>query len=196
MTEKQAERLRIKIKQAKAALAADKRRWGGFYDDSRGLRYVPPGYYIKLGDWKEGVKYLKWFAKNFPDDGGYPTFLFECAIILFKSGDVKLAEKKVFQVFRSNTYVIEKFFGRAIIPIDKYENSNISIPAYAETFIYSCDEDYLADFSNWLLDFTKTEKFVTASQKFVDLYKRLKTEKDYETRVYLVRGARQLEEDF
>lgn len=196
MTEKQAERLRIKIKQAKAALAADKRRWGGFYDDSRGLRYVPPGYYIKLGDWKEGLKYLKWFAKNFPDDGGYPTFLFECAIILFKSGDVKLAEKKVFQVFRSNTYVIEKFFGNAIIPIDKYENSNISITAYAETFFYSCDEDYLADFSNWLLDFTKTEKFVTASQKFVDLYKRLKTEKDYETRVYLVRGARQLEEDF
>lgn len=196
MTEKQAERLRLKIKQAKAALAADKRRWGGFYDDSRGLRYVPPGYYIKLGDWKEGVKYLKWFAKNFPDDGGYPTFLFECAIILFKSGDVKLAEKKVFQVFRSNTYVIEKFFGNAIIPIDKYENSNISITAYAETFFYSCDEDYLADFSNWLLDFTKTEKFVTASQKFVDLYKRLKTEKDYETRVYLVRGARQLEEDF
>lgn len=154
------------------------------------------GYYIKLADWKEGLKYLRWFAKNFPDDGGYPTFLFECAIILFKSGDAKQAEKRAFQVFSSNTYVIEKFFGNAIKPIDKYENSNISITAYAETFFYSCDEDYLADFSNWLLDFTKTEKFVTASQKFVDLYKRLKTEKDYETRVYLVRGARQLEEDF
>ena len=38
MTEKQAEKLQLKIKKIKAELAADKRRWGGFYDDSRGLR--------------------------------------------------------------------------------------------------------------------------------------------------------------
>lgn len=39
MTEKQIERVKTKIKRIKAALAADKKRWG-FYDDSRGLRYA------------------------------------------------------------------------------------------------------------------------------------------------------------
>jgi len=42
MTPKQEERTRSKIKMIKAELAADKKRWGGYYDDSRGLRYLPP----------------------------------------------------------------------------------------------------------------------------------------------------------
>ena len=42
MTSKQIERIKKKITKIKQALAADKRRWGGFYDDSQGLRYLPP----------------------------------------------------------------------------------------------------------------------------------------------------------
>lgn len=74
MTEKQAEKLQLKIKKIKAELAADKRRWGGFYDDSRGLRYLPPELYVKLQDWHGGLRYLKWFEKNFPDDIGFQIF--------------------------------------------------------------------------------------------------------------------------
>jgi hypothetical protein len=196
MTDKQADKLRLKIKKIKAALAADKKRWGGFYDDSRGLRYLPTEYYIKLGDWADGLKYLKWFHKNFPDDSGFPDFLFEWTIIAFKAGDIKQAEKKVFSVFRSNTYFIDKFFGRPIVPLDKYENSNIDIAAFADNLTYSYDQPNLADFADWLDNFTKTEKFVATSQKFIDIYKRLKTESDTETRHYLIRQARQLEEQF
>jgi len=42
MTPKQEERIRNKIARIRKELAADKKRWGGFYDDSRGLRYLPP----------------------------------------------------------------------------------------------------------------------------------------------------------
>ena len=64
MTEKQAEMLRQQIKKIQLDLAADKRRCGGFYDDSRGLRYMPPRLYIKLGDYFDGLTYLKWFYKQ------------------------------------------------------------------------------------------------------------------------------------
>ena len=196
MTDKQADKLRHKIKKIKAELAADKKRWGGFYDDSKGLRYMPPQYYIKLGDWADGVKYLKWFHKNFPEDSGFPDFLFECTIILFKSGNLKQAEQKAFRTFCSNTYIIDKFFGRQIVPLDKYENSNVDVPEFADYLTYLSDQPNLTDFSDWLDNFTKTEKFVATSQKFIDIYRRLKTETDRETRHYLIRQARQLEEQF
>lgn len=196
MTDKQADKIRLKIKKIKAALAADKKRWGGFYDDSRGLRYLPTEYYIKLGDWADGLKYLKWFHKSFPDDSGFPDFLFEWTIIAFKAGDIKQAEKKVFSVFRSNSYFIDKFFGRPIVPLDKYENSNIAIPEFADNLTYSYDQPNLANFADWLDNFTKTEKFVATSQKFIDIYRRLKTENDSEIRDYLIKQARQLEEQF
>jgi hypothetical protein len=111
MTEKQQERLRKKIKNIKSELAADKKRWGGFYVDSRGLRYLPLEYFIKLRDYSGGKRYMNWFYKNFPDGGGFPEFLFECVIILYSTNKLKEARKKLFETYTSNTYVIEKFLG-------------------------------------------------------------------------------------
>ncbi|UFH57660.1 hypothetical protein [Spirosoma sp. KNUC1025] len=53
MTPKQIQRLEKKIAAIKRALAAEKRKFGG-YDDSRGLRYLPTRYYLQLGDIKGG----------------------------------------------------------------------------------------------------------------------------------------------
>lgn len=73
MTDKQKDKIRERIKKIRLALASEKRRFGGF-DDSSGIRYLPPRLFIKLGDFGSGLKYLKWFQKNFPDDTGYLTF--------------------------------------------------------------------------------------------------------------------------
>jgi hypothetical protein len=194
MTPKQEERIKIKIKRIKAELAADKKRWGGYYDDSRGLRYLPPALYLKLEDYSGGLRYTNWFKKNFPDDCGFPDFLFEWTIILFKSGKYNEAEKKAFETYFSNTYLFEKFFGRPIVPIDKYEHSNVDIPSFCDFLEYSSGQAGLSDFSDWLAKFLLTEKFASISTKFIEINKRLKVEEDSETRLYLIRQARQLEE--
>jgi hypothetical protein len=196
MTEKQAERLKKKIKRIKLDLAADKREWGGFYDDSRGLRYVPPQYYVKLGDYDGGLKYFRWFNKNFPDDIGFPDFLFECTIILFKTGKIKEAEKKAFETYCRNSYIFAKFFDRPIVPFNKYESSNSDGPEYTDHFIYSSQLHALADFSEWLDNHTKTVKFKTACEKYVEIFTQLKTEDDFETRGYLIDQATQLVERY
>ncbi|MBK8875390.1 MAG: hypothetical protein IPN13_16320 [Bacteroidetes bacterium] len=54
----------------------------------QGIRYLAPELYIKIKDYEGGRKYLKWFDKNFPDDSGFPEFLFEATFILFKCGDL------------------------------------------------------------------------------------------------------------
>lgn len=197
MTEKKIERVKTKIKKIKAALAADKKRWGGFYDDSRGLRYAPPRLYIQIGDFSGGLRYMNWFNKNFPDDSCYPDFLFEWTIILFKTGRLKEAEKKAFRTFCRNTYLFDKFFNKEIIPIDKFESSNLEVAEFIKSsFDYIHSQDNLTDFSEWLNHFIKTEKFIQKSNKLIDINKRLKNEKDSETRWYLIRQADQLEKEF
>jgi hypothetical protein len=96
MTPNQTEKLKRKIAEIKRILSVEKRRFG-CYDDSRGLRYLPAGYFVRLGDYAGGLAYLKWFHRNFPDDGGFPEFVFESAILFFKNGRRKEAGKAIFQ---------------------------------------------------------------------------------------------------
>ena len=65
-----------------------------------------------------------------------------------------------------------------------------------KSFEYSHTDESLADFSEWLSNFIKTEKFIQHSNKLIETNKRLKNEDDTEVRGYLVNLARQLEEEF
>lgn len=193
MTPKQTERLIKKITNIKRILAAEKRKFG-CYDDSGGLRYLPAKYFIKLADYTGGLTYLKWFDKNFPDDSGFPDFLFEWTIILFKTGKIKGAEKKAFQTFCNNPYWFEKFFGRPITTLDIWHYSNLTTPEYTKSFEYTSEQENLADFSDWLDKTISTEDFVNRSNKYIEIYRQLKTETDKERRHYLVTQAYQLEQ--
>ena len=193
MTAKQIERAKKKIADIKRTLAAEKKKFG-CYDDSRGLRYLPTKYFIELGDFSGGLTYLKWFHKNFPDDSGFPEFLFEWTIILFKTGKTKDAEKKALQTFCSNPYWLDKFFDRPITPLDMWHSSNVTGPEYTVALEYSSSQPDLSDFALWLDALISSDDFSDRSNKYVDIYNRLETETDQEMRHYLVRQAYQLEE--
>lgn len=193
MTPKQQERIKNKIKKIKGALAADKKRWGGQYHDGQGLRYYPPKLYIELNDFTGGLRYLNWFSKNFSDDCGYPDFLFEWTIILFKTGRLKDAEKKAFETFQSNTYLFDTFFGRKLTETAKWEGSNLETQDFAVNhFSYNSKQENLTDFSEWLNNFITTEKFLLLSAKYLDIQKRLETEWDTETRHNLIQQKHEL----
>ncbi len=197
MTEKQQERIQTKIKKIKAALAADKKRWGGFYDDSGGLRYAPPRLYIQLGDFSGGLRYMNWFNKNFPDDAGYPDFLFEWTIILFKTNRKKEAEKKAFETFFANMYLFDKFFDKEIIPLDIHHNTNLTTPEFVKnSFTYTHTQSNLTDFTEWLSNFLNSEKFIQKSSKVIEIEKILKNEPAGEKRSRLVTEVYQLVDEF
>lgn len=195
MTSRQAQRLVQKVADIKRILAAEKRKFGG-YDDSRGLRYVPTRYYIQLGDYKGGLAYTRWFAKAFPGDVGFPDFLFEWTVFLFKGGKLAEAQVKAWQTFCSNTYVLDKYFGRPIRPITKYEWSAYAQVGFADYFTYSSDQAELTDFSEWLAGFMSSDLFMTSKAHYIALYERLATEDDRETRGYLLKEADSLEQAF
>lgn len=192
MTPNQIERTQIKIKKIRAALAAEKRKFG-CYDDSRGMRYLPPELFIKIKDYKGGLVYLRWFKKNFPDDIGFPDFLFEWTLILFKNDKLKDAEQKAIETYFSNSYLLDKFFGREILPIKKYEYSNVSGPEFVKYFNYSSSQKELSDFSEWLKQFEKSKRFQEIKEKYIEINKRLLHEDDFEKRSYLLSQLRQLQ---
>jgi hypothetical protein len=195
MTPKQIERIQKKISDIKRRLAAEKRMFGA-YDDSSGMRYIPTRYYLELGDYAGGLKYLKWFATNFPDDVGFPDFLFEWTVILFKNGKLKEAERKAFETFSSNTYFFDKYFGRQISPIQKWEGSNVAEASYVDYLKYSSTDTDLNDFTEWLRKFTSSERFLTLSEKFVAINIKLKTEHNIAERRNLSKQIQQLEEEW
>ncbi|KAA6438857.1 hypothetical protein FEM33_15405 [Dyadobacter flavalbus] len=192
MTPKQIERLRLKIEKVKKTLAAEKRKFGG-YDDSRGLRYLPTTYYVQLADYAGGLKYTKWFSKNFPDDVGIPDFLFEWTILLYKAGQIKQAGQKAFQTFCSNNYVIDKFLERPIVPIDMWEGTNLENESFLQYFQYNHQQPELKDFAEWLQSFLSTDDFTRAASQFVELRKALDKEDNIEKRSDLVKQISRLE---
>lgn len=159
MTVKQEERIKKKIARIRKELAADKKRWGGFHDDSRGLRYLPPELFIKIKDYKGGLRYLRWFDRTFPDDGGYSIFLFEWTLILFKTGNLKEAEKKAYKTFDENNFLFDHFLEIKLLNIDKKVNSNWGAPEQAKNLPYSKTDEEFSDFAEWLEDVFSTEKF-------------------------------------
>jgi hypothetical protein len=196
MTPYQLEKIQTKIKKLKTALSNDKKEWGGEYHDGQGIRYLIPRLYIQIEDYVGGQRYFNWFQKNFPDDSCYPDFLFEWTIINFKLGKLKEAEKKAFKTFCRNTYLFDKFFNRQIKPIEKWEGSNLEQPDFTNYFNYSEKQQQLIDFSQWLDEQIRSEKFIKASNKYIEIQKRLKTENDREIRQYLGKLIDQLENEY
>ena len=195
LTPSQAERLRQQIADVKRKLAAEKRRFGD-YDDSQGWRYLPPKLYVRLGDHAGGLRYVRWFDKNFADDIGYPDFLFEWIILLFQNGRLQEAERKAVQTYCGNTSLVDKFFGRPLVPVAKWEGSNLEMPGMAEQLPYSSQQPELVGFAQWLSQFVSTAKFCDFSARFLGLGQALQTATDYDTRRALLAARRALETSF
>jgi hypothetical protein len=186
MTSKQVEKVENKIKKIKAALSADKKHWGGFHHDGQGLRYIPPQLYIQIDDFTGGLRYFNWFSKNFSDDSCYPEFLYEWTIILFKTGRLKEAEKKAFQLFCSDNNLFNKIVGQS--------DSTITDEEFSDSYINKLkNNDSLTDFKTWLDNLTSTDEFIHLCNRYIDVKKRLETEQDEETEEYLRQQLKQIE---
>ena len=186
MTPKQIERIQNKIVKIKRALAADKRRWGGYYDDSRGLRYLAPELYIKIKDYKGAMRYFNWFNKAFDDDMGFPFFLFEWSITLFKNGKLKEAEKKMYQAILRSESLIEKFLEQDFFSPHTTEISSKDIIALLNNQLYDFSDAEFKDFSEWLSEIIASPNFEQQLNAYLAIEKKLKTEPFGDVRSELV----------
>ena len=186
MTEKQIENVKDKIKKYKTALAADKKHWGGQYHDGQGIRYIIPEQFIKIKDYNGGLKYLSWFDKNFPDDSGYPIFLFEWTFILFKCNKLIDAEQKAHKTYFSNTYLLDKFLGKEPLQLDKNESSTWEYESLLKNFSYTSKAEEFAEFADWTETVLNSRKFLDKANEFLEIERELKNEPVGQNRSRLV----------
>ncbi len=188
MTPTQAARLRQKIAAIRRVLAREKRTFGG-YDDSRGLRYFPPQYFVQLGDFKGGYTYLRWFANCFPDDSGFAAFFFDWTLILFQNGQLPQAAQKALETYYADIHLFDHFLGRPRRPSEPWEEAreDAAYTAYWEALGRQAN---WGEFTQWLATWTATESFQANATRFIDLKRQLHGEKDWEKRGYLVSQLR------
>ena len=186
MTDKQIERVKAKIEKYKNALAADKKYWGGQYHDGQGIRYIIPEQFIKINDYQGGLRYLNWFGKKFPDDIGYPIFLFEWTFILFKCDKLIEAENKAHLTFFSNTYLFDKFLGKETLLLDKNESSNWELESLVDGFPYSSLDTEFIEFGSWTDNVLSSQTFLVKANEFFETERKLKTEPVGKNRTKLV----------
>jgi hypothetical protein len=113
------------------------------------------------------------FNRTFSDDSGYPIFLFEWALILFKTGRLKETEKKIFIIFDANHYLLDKFLGRDLIPLGTKEFSNLDELEYADFQEYSHADPEFADFAEWLEHFVNSHRFIDFRNEVIRIGEKL-----------------------
>ncbi|MCX6309898.1 MAG: hypothetical protein NTY32_14125 [Bacteroidia bacterium] len=169
MTEKQIERIRARIAQVKRALAADKKEWGGYYHDGSGIRYMCPGLYLKIRDFKGALNYFRWFEKIFPEDICYGEFYVEWAITLFESGRLVEAGQKVVEGYERDSTIWNKFLNKKLTLEDETVDPQLKTWLAVQQLNYSASEAVWNEFAIWLEGFLTAELSEKIGQLMEDL---------------------------
>jgi hypothetical protein len=192
MTDKQIERIKKKIKSYRAMLSAEKRKFGGYFDN-RSLRYMLPEFYLKIMDYKGGLNYYRWFAREFPDDIGFPEFNLYWALTLFKNNKMEEAIAKTYKTAFSNTYLIDLICSKEVKSIDKSETIGFESLGYAKEVVDDCVKLLTDDFIIWLNSLIKTEDYKSNLNKFISIQKLIKDEPVGKLRSKLIDESGKLE---
>jgi hypothetical protein len=175
MTEKQVEIIKAKIKSCRARLASEKRRFGGYFDNS-GIRYQIPELYLRIGDYKGALTYFIWFAREFPGDTAFPFFNLFWSFTFFKNKREKDAVRLAYKTAFSNTYLINLICKRETNSIDKSESAGSENLDYAKEIAEWCDKLLTKDFRTWLCTLNETEEFRSNMNKFISIQKLIEDE--------------------
>jgi hypothetical protein len=166
MTEKQIEKIKITIKQHRAALLAEKKKFGGF-DDSQGRRYFISDLYLRICDYKGAVTYKKWFDKNFPGDIGSPLLSLNWAIALHGLNQINETKKYTIDTAFQNVYLHRLLLDREANLIDMYDPHGQELLDRTRTWIVDCKKVVSKPYMDWLSEFIDSDEYNKQINKFI-----------------------------
>ncbi len=148
----------------------------GYYGDGYGKRYLLGSLYMLLGDLEGAVKYFEWYEATFPHDIGEPSHYLCWALVLYRSGDVERAVKKLRRPMLSNLYLIPHLIDDAWEELDIWHNSNMEEPDYLQyipaEFFSLWDEEAL----QWVRETYHSPEMAEVRERYIDIERQLVTE--------------------
>lgn len=165
----------------------------GFISDGYGKRYLLGPLYMILGDTEGALKSFTWFAETFPDDIGEPIQYLCWTLALFRAGDLEAATEKLRQTMLSNLYVIPHLLGQEQEELDIWHGSNIKEKAYLEYIPPEIFELWDEAALQWAKETYDSPELRLVRERYIEIYRSLKTEPAGPKRSQLVREARNLQ---
>lgn len=192
MTDKEIEYIKDTIKKYRSRLSGEKKRFGVYFDNA-GVRYIIPELYIKIGDFKGGLAYYRWFSREFSDDSGLPSFYLFCTLILYQNKRLNEATRLAYRTAFSNTYIIDLVCSKTPTEVDKSELGGGESLIYATQIIEGCNKLLTREFKIWLCKLSETDEFRGNLNKFISLQKLIKDEPSGPLRSHLIDESSKIE---
>lgn len=161
----------------------------GFINDGYGKRYLLGPLYMLIGDHESALQSYAWFETEFPDDIGEPMQYLCWTLALYRAGDLEAAARKLRQTMLSNLYLIPRLLGQDQETLDIWHGSNLVRKAYLDhippELFALWDEAAL----KWAEETYHSPDTLQKRERYVAIYRQLKTERPGTKRSQLVRAA-------
>jgi len=185
-------KIRERIRRYERAFAKELQEFDMISDGS-GKRYLLGPLYLMLNDVEGAYKSYEWFEKTFPDDVGEPLQYLCWTITLLRKDDINKASNKLIETMLKNLYLIPHMLGLNPERLDIWHSSNykdIEYLSYLPPVVMKlCTEKEL----DWISKKYHSEKFTAIREKYIGIYRYLKTEPRGPKRTELVEQASKLE---
>ncbi len=167
----------------------------GFINDGYGKRYLLGPLHMLIGDNEGALQSYAWFETEFPDDIGEPMQYLCWTLALYRAGDLETAARKLRQTMFSNLYLIPRLLGQDQETLDIWHGSNLVRKAYLEHIpseLFALWDEVALE---WAEKTYHSPDMLRKRERYIALYRQLKTEAPGAKRSQLVHQASRMRYD-
>lgn len=164
----------------------------GYISDGTGKRYLLFWLYFALNDLDKFKEYIDWYREEFPDDIGEPAQMLCWALGLRRMGQETDAKQILAQLMLTNLYIIPQLLGESVEEYDIWHSSNYEDLDYYEYIPEELITLITKDDIDWIDELYTSFVFRRMRKKHIELYNKIKYEKDFESRKALLKEVQSI----
>jgi len=161
----------------------------GFINDGYGRRYLLGPLYTLIDDTEGALRSYAWFEAQFPNDVGEPMHYLCWTLSLYRAGDLGAAAQKLRQTMFSNLYIIPRLLGQDQEELDIWHGSNLAEKTYLEYIPPVLFDLWDQATVEWAQETYDSPEMVQQRERYIEIYRQLKTESPGPKRSRLVQKA-------
>ena len=174
-------KFRDRATRLKRALANEQKKYLQI-EDGAGKRYLIGPFYVLADELEKALAHYDWYEKHCSDDIGEPFHYLYWALALYRIGEIKKANLKLFETMLRNVYLLPILLGSRPDPYDIWHSSNRAQPDY----ITQTPAELLPQLSEqerfWIEEQFDSFCFRRAREAYVATYGALKLESNTDKR--------------
>lgn len=187
-------KFRERANRARRGLLNEKKKYGSINDGS-GKRYRAGVFYLLSGDVEKALEFYSWYEQEFPNDGGEPIFNLYWALAHYRAGNIDEARVRLQSAMLENIYMLPLVFGEPVKILEIWHPSNFKEPDYLFDVEEFLDEPTIEE-RKWMKEEFSSKRFKDLRNGYIETYKALSNERDFEKRGKILYDWHQYAEQF